>query len=233
MAATKKKITRKINKSKVNPETGLTTQQEEFFREYLGDFNGKRAAIEAGYSAKTAAQQASRLLTNVKGQAFLATLQKPALQKFEVTQDKIMKEIATVAFSNLMDYVEVKNGQAWIDLSKCTREQAAALASFEVIELPPLKMYEDGEEVVREVLKVKIKMWDKLKALELLAKRYGLVQPDPATTINNNTQININIENKADLAKQVAFMLRSEAERKKKETAHALPAPASTPANPG
>ncbi len=46
----------------------LTEKQQRFADEYLIDLNGTQAAIRAGYSAKTANEQASRLLTkdNIK-----------------------------------------------------------------------------------------------------------------------------------------------------------------------
>ena len=43
--------------------------QQLFIMEYVVDLNGKQAAIRAGYSAKTAEVQASRLLSHVKVQA--------------------------------------------------------------------------------------------------------------------------------------------------------------------
>lgn len=44
----------------------LTPKQQRFVEEYLIDLNGKQAAIRAGYSAKTAEMQASRLLSYAK-----------------------------------------------------------------------------------------------------------------------------------------------------------------------
>jgi phage terminase small subunit len=46
-------------------------REQRFAREYLLDLNGTRAAIAAGYSAKTASQAASRMLRNVKVRALL------------------------------------------------------------------------------------------------------------------------------------------------------------------
>ena len=46
----------------------LTEKQQRFVDEYLIDLNATQAAIRAGYSVKTADQQASRMLTNVKVQ---------------------------------------------------------------------------------------------------------------------------------------------------------------------
>jgi phage terminase small subunit len=47
---------------------GLNEKQQAFCREYIIDFNGTQAAIRAGYSEKTANEQASQLLAklNVK-----------------------------------------------------------------------------------------------------------------------------------------------------------------------
>lgn len=215
MATAKQKITRKAKTANINPATGLTPMQEEFCREYLADFNGTRAAKQAGYSAKTAYSQANRLLKKAEVQAFLATLQKPRLEKFEVTQDRIMQEVAALAFSNIMDFVTVENGQAWVDLAKCTREQAAALAAFEVIEMPPAMRMVDGEMEAREVLKVKIKLWDKMAALEALMRRHNLVKP---IEVMHNHKGTVKLES-ADLARRVAFMLRKQIESQKKKPA--------------
>ena len=42
----------------------LTAKQAAFVKEYLIDLNATQAAIRAGYSAKTAQEQSSRLLSN-------------------------------------------------------------------------------------------------------------------------------------------------------------------------
>lgn len=63
----------------------ITAKQRLFALEYMVDFNATQAAIRAGYSEKTAEQQASRLLRNVKVEKFISTLQK------ERESDCIMK----------------------------------------------------------------------------------------------------------------------------------------------
>lgn len=204
----------KPNKRKTNPETGLTDQQEMFGRYYLGMdacpvFNGTQAALRAGYAKSHARQQAHDLLSKPDMQAWLAKLQAPAIRKFEVTQERIMEEVAHIAFSNILDYVTVdKDGQAYVDLSRCTREQASALAQIEIIEMPPVDMYAHGvtEPQQREVLKVKIKTWDKLNALEKLMKRHGLLKEHIVVT----GRIEMT---DTERARRVAFMLRSAGQR--------------------
>ena len=58
--------TEKISKRKV--------REERFAREYLLDLNSTQAAIRAGYSAKTAAQAASRMLRTVQVRGLLKHL---------------------------------------------------------------------------------------------------------------------------------------------------------------
>lgn len=61
----------------------LTPRQQRFVSEYLIDLNATQAAIRAGYSEKTAAEQASRLLTNVKVQETIAEARSRIAQKAE------------------------------------------------------------------------------------------------------------------------------------------------------
>ena len=58
--------------SLASPMRKLTPKQQQFVEEYLVDLNATQAAIRAGYSAKTAEFQASRLLRNAKVQAAIA-----------------------------------------------------------------------------------------------------------------------------------------------------------------
>lgn len=127
--------------------------------------------------------QSSRLLRNVMVQKRLAELKEQSIGRvksdtqYEISADRVLREVAFLAFSNMQDYITVKeNGDAFIDLSKMSRDQAAALAAFEVIELPSQNIIEAGIELPRECVKVKIKMHDKLGALEKLMKHLGLLK---------------------------------------------------------
>ena len=44
----------------------LSAKQKKFVQEWLIDFNGTRAALRAGYSEKSAAQTASRLMKDLR-----------------------------------------------------------------------------------------------------------------------------------------------------------------------
>lgn len=69
----------------------LTPKQERFVQEYLVDLNATQAAIRAGYSAKTAREQASRLLSNVNVMEAVADGKAARTQRLEITQDQVLQ----------------------------------------------------------------------------------------------------------------------------------------------
>jgi len=75
----------------------LTEKQKRFCDEYLIDLNATQAAIRAGYSDKTAKEQASRLLTNVNVEAYIADKQEEIRNRNEVTIDFVVNGIKDIA----------------------------------------------------------------------------------------------------------------------------------------
>lgn len=195
--------------------TPLKDKMEMFCQYYIGEakLNASEAARLAGYSQKTAQRIGSENLSKPLIKARLAFLQRDTFKKIEVTTERIMEEVAKLAFSNLGDFITINKdtGLAHIDMRKATPDNLAALAQFEVIELPPFKTVENGEEVSREVIKVKIKTWDKLEALEKLMRRHNLVKP---IVVEHNHKGSVALET-PDLARKMAFLLRLGAEKTK------------------
>lgn len=83
----------------------LTPKQQAFCQQYLVDLNGKKAAVRAGYSARTAEFQASRLLSLVKVQQFLQQLQAEARKRTDITKDEILAELANILRAKITDYL--------------------------------------------------------------------------------------------------------------------------------
>lgn len=71
----------------------LEEQQQLFVREYIKDLHQTNAAIRANYSEKTAAQQASRLLSNVKIQNAIAELKTERNERLNIDADYVIKTI--------------------------------------------------------------------------------------------------------------------------------------------
>jgi phage terminase small subunit len=84
----------------------LTPKQKAFCQQYLVDLNGKQAAIRAGYSARTAEFQASRLLSFVKVQKYLQKLQAEARKRTDITKDEILMELASILRAKISDYLD-------------------------------------------------------------------------------------------------------------------------------
>ena len=71
----------------------LTDKQEMFCKEYLIDLNATQAAIRAGYSKKTANEQAGRLLVNVSVQSKISELKESRSNRIEMSADGVLKEL--------------------------------------------------------------------------------------------------------------------------------------------
>jgi len=77
----------------------LTDKQRKFCDEYLVDLNATQAAIRVGYSEKTASEQSSRLLSNVKIQNYIQNKQKKTSDKLEINKELILQMVFDIAKS--------------------------------------------------------------------------------------------------------------------------------------
>lgn len=110
----------------------LNLQQAKFLKAYLKNGNATQAAIEAGYSEKTAGSQGHDLLKNPE----IAKAVKKALLKYEVTTERIVEELAKLAFSNMGDFAAPSEDGTQLvpDFSEVTRDQMAAIQEIKVDE---------------------------------------------------------------------------------------------------
>ena len=76
------------------PPTGsLPEKRERFAQEYVVDLNATQAAIRAGYSARTARAQGSRLLTNVDVQERVRELQAARAERVQIDADWVLARL--------------------------------------------------------------------------------------------------------------------------------------------
>lgn len=143
-----------------------------FAHEYCKDMNGSRAAESVGYSKHTSASIASQLLTKLKVKSEVERILTERAKKLDITAEKVLGELAKMAFANMQDYIIVSDdGYAYADLSKMTREQAAAIQ--EITTDTYTERTGEGDET-RVVKKCKFKLSDKRGSLELLGKHLKL-----------------------------------------------------------
>ncbi|MFG1393293.1 terminase small subunit [Xanthobacter agilis] len=144
----------------------MTPKQELFVIEYMKDLNASAAAERAGYSAKTAYAQGQRLLKNAEVSAKLCVAMEKRAQREEITADRVLREIAKVAF---FDPREAFNGDGTLKpIHELSAAVASAIAGLDVTEFHDA----DGAPVGR--LK-KVKLSDRVRALELLARHLGML----------------------------------------------------------
>lgn len=124
-----------------------------------------------------------------------ALLQRPAVKqaifqraremsaKFEISTDRLLKEVASIAFANMANYVHIgADGEPVIDLSNCTYEQMSAISEITVED------YTEGRgEMARDVRKIKLKLHDKQNAQDKLMKFLQLYAPE-------RHEVNINVK---------------------------------------
>ena len=160
---------KKVVKSKKNKTLTLNPRQEAFCREYIVDRNATQAAIRAGYSAKTAKATGSRMLTYVNIQAKIKELEKPVLKKQEVTAERVVQELARIAFSDVADLFDEDGNMR--NIREIPESARRAIAGVDVKE--EFETF-GGDTKVSTGYTKKIKMADKIKALELLGKTHML-----------------------------------------------------------
>ena len=138
------------------------SRQDIFVDEYLIDLNATQAAIRAGYSVKTADQQGSRLLANVKVQSKIAKEMAERSKRTGVNQDRVVLELAKMGFVNPADVIDLKTGEI---LPDATDDDLACIQSVKV------KKTIKGKSVIEER---EVKFYDKAKALEKLGQHLGM-----------------------------------------------------------
>lgn len=139
----------------------LTDKQQRFVDEYLIDLNATQAAIRAGYSVKTANEQGSQNLAKLSIQQVIAEKMAERSRRTGVNQDRVVLELAKIAFVKLTDIIDEKGKIK----DTATEDDLACLEGYKY-------KYSDtdsGYSVEREV-----KLSSKMKALELLGKHLGM-----------------------------------------------------------
>ncbi len=149
----------------------MTPAQKRFADEYLIDLNATRAYKAAYPSCKkdeTANVNGSKLLRNAKVKEYIDIKQKALEEKSGVTQQRIIEELAKIAFADIRKAYD-KNGnlRPIQDLDDDTAGAIIGVESFEEYEGRG-----DDREYIGDTKKVK--MADKIRAAELLGKHLGM-----------------------------------------------------------
>lgn len=141
----------------------ITEKQKRFIDEYMIDLNATQAAIRARYSSATAKDIGCENLAKPNIRAVLDIKMAELSKRTGINQDRIINELAKIAFFNITDVINLDDTTVRGD---ATREDSACIASVKVKTVPT----PDG--VITEW---EVKAYDKIKALELLGKHLGIL----------------------------------------------------------
>jgi phage terminase small subunit len=160
-------MARQSGDDKKTPDTSHKSKEErarrkEFVRLYLLTGNAAKSAEGAGYSKRGARQQGHRLLTYVDVRKLLHREYQRRHRKFKADEERLVEELTLLAFSDLRD---------------------VAVWDEESIRMIPSDLLAEGvSRTIKEIsggkFGPKIKLYDKDRAAELLAKILGLLNGD-------------------------------------------------------
>ena len=155
-AVAKRKVVTKKCVAKKKDE--LNPKQRLFVAEYLKDFNGKRAAIAAGYEPNWAQITASRMLTMVKVKAAVNKAKAERIERIEIDSDWVLNRLVDEADADLADLYYKTGGikpiHEWPVIWR-----KGLVAGIDVVTLG------DGEGQID-----KIRVSDRIKRIELIGK---------------------------------------------------------------
>ena len=153
----------------------LTEKQKLFCKYYLISLNATEAATKAGYSKKTAKETGHENLTKPHIRDYIDARMAKRSEKLEITADKVVKEIAKIAFANATDYIDIENGR--VDIKDLTKIDTTAIAAAEEI------FDKDGIK-----LGVKLKFHDKTKSLDMLMRHMGQYKDKVELSVDEQIQ---------------------------------------------
>jgi phage terminase small subunit len=158
-------------------EARLSEQYVTFAREYVVDLNAERAASVSGLGYL---DNPDELLRRPRVAPIIKYLQAERSTRLGIKADRVIEELARIAFSNMLDYLDERGN---LDLTKLSRDTAAAIQE---IREDTTGGAGDGER--RLILRTTFKLADKLRALDMLSRHLGLYA---AEKIDVNVNISV------------------------------------------
>lgn len=163
----------------------LTEKQKRFVDEYLIDLNATRAYRVTYPNCKkdeTAAVNGSKMLRNTKVADYIEKRMKAREKRTEITQDRVLQELALIGFSKATDYAEVVEKQAYAEVNGVSvpiKDADGNPVTYRDVQLTLTEELTEEQKRALGVIKrgrdgVEARPCDKVKALELLGRHLGM-----------------------------------------------------------
>ena len=166
---------KKVTKS--NP-ANLTDKETRFCYEYVLHLNATKAAINAGYSEKTARNIGSQNLAKLHIQNKINQLKTNIAETAEISALRVLKEHEKIAFASI---AHLHN--TWIerkDFESLTDDQKACIKNISTKVVRKVeKEFENGEfvDMPYDIEYLKIELYDKQKSLDSISAMLGYDAP--------------------------------------------------------
>lgn len=159
----------------------LTEKQKRFVAEYLVDLNATQAAIRAGYSEKTADRIGPELLGKTCVSAAIQEAIQKRQKRTEITQDRVLQELARVAFSNGTDFARVVVREEPVIVAGDDGDLKQVVKKVQTVEILDTEKVDPERRAAIAGIKegkygIEVSSYDKVKALELLGKHLGMFE---------------------------------------------------------
>ncbi|WP_312907243.1 terminase small subunit [Tissierella praeacuta] len=176
----------------------LTPKQKIFVDEYLVDLNATRAYKAAGYRVKSdnaAGVEGHKLLRNPKIDLYLKEKMKEREKRTEITQDKVLKELAKIGFANATDYARVVERE-YIEQVKDEKGNIISEIpkTYKTVELEVTDKLDTDKQAAIAGIKqgtngIEVKLNDKVKALELIGRHLGMFTDKMDVTVEKSEKL--------------------------------------------
>lgn len=177
----------------IDPETNLrrlSARQLRFIEEYLVDTNATRAAMAAGYAESGISAVGYRLLRSPSVRAELAKRRANRSHKLDISAERVLLEYMRIAFLDPAILFDDETGEI-----KPVNEQPEDVRR--AIKEMTFETDKDGNP------RITVKLSDKQRALDALAKHLGLFEADNTQRIDPEKREYSEIE----IARRIAYML--------------------------
>jgi phage terminase small subunit len=145
----------------------MTNRKRVFVEEYLRTWNATQAALNAGYSEKTAYSQGQRLLKDVE----IAALIRGRLDEKAMSADEVLQRLANMARGDMGDFLEISSMGFYIDLNQA-KENGLTYLIKKVKMRTQTSMNKEGVET--ETHDTEIELYDAQAALVQLGRYHKL-----------------------------------------------------------
>ena len=161
-------------------DRGADARRKLFIAAYLANNkNGTKAAIEAGYSEKSAASKASQLLKEPEVAKAVLEAENALLAKHNLTAENVLIQLGRIVN---FDIRKLYNPDGSLkSIHELDDDTASALSSFEI------------EEIKAEGMTIgmtrKVKGHDKNRAIDAAMRHFGLFEKDNSLRLTGNVSI--------------------------------------------